>query len=156
MQETGGYKALKVLFAALLAGQSIFAVLSVYFAMQRKLELHRHDLDNVFLIVLAIVATICVLAGNKIFKQKTESLKNQQRPLTERFSEYRTASIIRWALLEGPCLFGIICLMLTANYYFLIVISILLLLFISTAPKKNKVCSDLGINANDLDAITIV
>ncbi|MFT3909498.1 MAG: hypothetical protein QM737_08745 [Ferruginibacter sp.] len=156
MQQTGGYKALKILFAALLTGQLLFAVLSVYFATERKLELHRHDLDNVFLIVLAIIATICVLAGNKLFKQKTENLNNQQRPLAERFSEYRAASIIRWALLEGPCLFGIICLMLTANYYFLIAISILLLLFISTAPKKNKVANDLGINTNDLDAITIV
>ena len=153
MEQAGGYKGLKVLFGALLTGQLLFTVLSLYFAMQKKLVLQKHDLDNVLMIVLSIIATICVLAGNKLFKQKIENLNNQQRSLAEVFSEYRAVSVMRWALLEGPCLFGIICLMLTANYLFLLVISILLLLFITTAPQKNKVCNHLGIGPNDLDTI---
>ena len=153
MEQAGGYKGLKVLFGALLTGQLLFAAVSLYFAMQKTMLLQTHNLDNIFMTVLAIIATVCVLAGNKLFKQKTEKLDNQQRPLAERFSEYRAASVMRWALLEGPCLFGIICLMLTANYFFLLVISILLLLFITTAPQKNKVCDHLGIGPDDLDAI---
>lgn len=151
--QSGSYKGLKILFAALLAGQLLFAGLASVLIMTKGAMSKTSDLENTLLPVVVIVALICAVFGMRMFKARTQNVNDVQQSLTQRFIEYRAANILRWALLEGPCMFAIIGFMLTGNYLFLLITGILLLLFMSTAPKKEKVCINLGISQEELDTI---
>ena len=153
MQSTNGYKSLQIIFFALLCGQVLFLLIVFFLINQNVLNAARHELDNIFLPLLVILTLICMVSGNKIFKGRLQKLATVN-PISARFSEYRAASLIRWALLEGPCIFAIICFMLTFNYLFMLIAILILFFFGSTAPSKNKVAADMGISVDDLDSIS--
>ena len=153
MQPTNGYKSLQIIFFALLCGQLLFLLVAFFLIKQNIFRSSRHDLENIFLSVLVILALLCMVSGNKIFKARLQKLSDIN-PIAARFSEYRAASLVRWALLEGPCLFAIICFILTANYLFILIAIFILFFFGSTAPAKNKVANDMGISTDELDSIS--
>lgn len=153
-QQANGYKALLIIYMALLAGQIAFAGVAVFLVQQNIFRPGMRELENIFLPMAVILALVCIVAGNKIFKNRTQNSADQEQPLAARFSDYRAVSILRWAMLEGPCLFAIISFMLTANYLFLLIAGLLLVVFGSSYPSKNKVSAQLGIDADDLDSIS--
>lgn len=152
MQPVGGYKALKILFNALFVGQAVFIFIA-YYVFRQKVSTADPDLQNVLLPVCAIVALGGIILGASVFKSRLQKMNEQQGTLTEKFNQYRAASITKWALMEGPCLFAIISYILTINQLFLLIAGVLLAVFISTAPTSTKVCSHLGITDEELDSI---
>lgn len=153
MQPTNGYKGLQIVFFSLLAGQILFLAVAIFLIKENIFTTARHDLENIFLSVLVILALICMVSGSRIFKSRIQKL-GVVKSVPERFSEYRATSIVRWALLEGPCLFAIICFLLTSNYFFVLIAILILFFFGSTSPVKTKVASDMGISTDELDAIS--
>jgi hypothetical protein len=153
MQPTNAFKSLQTIFYALLCGQILFLLVAFFLIKKDIFIASKKDLENIFLPVLVIVALLCMVSGNKIFKARLQKLSSVN-PITARFSEYRAASLVRWALLEGPCLFAIICFMLTANYFFILIAILILFFFGSTVPAKNKVANDMGISTDELDSIS--
>lgn len=152
MQPVNGYKALKILFDALFVGQAVF-IAAAFFVIKQKVIIPSQNIENIFLPVSIVVALSCIILGAGIFKTRLQKLNDVQLPLQEKFVQYRTNSIIRWALLEGPCLLAVTGYLVTANQLFLLIAGILLLVFTSTAPAKSKVCAHLGINNEDLESI---
>lgn len=152
MQPTKAFKGLQFIYFALLVGQIFFVIISLFLVTQKLFKSDRHDLENILMPVLVILALICMVSGNKLFKGKLQKL-GEVHPVSQRFSEYRAACMVRWALLEGPCIFSIICFLLTSNFLFLVIAALILFIFGSTAPVKNKVAADLGISPEELDAM---
>jgi hypothetical protein len=153
MKQTSGYKSLQFIYFALLAGQVFFLMIAIFLIRQGIFIAARPGLENIFMPLLVILALLCMISGNKIFKSRIQKL-SEISLLAARFSEYRAVSLIRWALLEGPCLFAIICFLLTANYLFLVIAALVLFIFGTMIPVKNKVASDMGITTEELDSIS--
>ncbi|MEO6488498.1 MAG: hypothetical protein ABIO04_01045 [Ferruginibacter sp.] len=147
-----GYKSLQVVYFSLLAGQILFILIAVYLITKNLFTVSKPELENIFMPVLVIVAFICIISGNRIYKARVSRLKDVN-PIASKFVEYRAVTLLRWALLEAPCLFAIICYLLTSNFLFLVVAALLLFIFVSTAPIKNKVASEMGITSEELDKI---
>ncbi len=153
MQKGTGYKSLQVLFFALMAGQVAFLLVAYYLVSQGVFVAGMKQLENIMMPILIILSLVCMISGNKIFKRKQQQLGNIPS-LSSRFSEYRSACLVRWALLEGCCLFAVICFMLTSNNLFILIAALLLFIFGASAPVKNKVAADMGISTDELDSIS--
>lgn len=153
MQTTNAYKSLQIIFYALLAGQVLFLLIAIFLVKEKIFTSARNDLENIFLPLVVILALLCMISGSRIFKARMQKL-GDTRSITERLSEYRAICLVRWALLEGPCLFAIICFLLTANYLFVLIAILLLFFFCIISPVKTKVAMDMGISTDELDSIS--
>ncbi|HET7117941.1 MAG TPA: hypothetical protein VFI29_15705 [Hanamia sp.] len=145
-------KALSVLHLALLMGQVLFALISLflgYFSNISSSSLQPYSQQ--LMILSIIVGIVCFIAANSLFRKKIQKISEDYKALSERFNDYRAVCITRWALIEFAALFSIILFLLTNNYIILIVAAVLVLLFFTTRPSLPKVASDLGINEIELE-----
>ncbi|MEP6748157.1 MAG: hypothetical protein ABJB86_10565, partial [Bacteroidota bacterium] len=67
----------------------------------------------------------------------------------EKLNDYRTAAIIKWAMIEGAALFAIICFMITRNYAFIALAFALIIFFALQAPSKLKLMLQLQISESE-------
>ena len=151
MNSNNGFKALNILHKALLAGQIIFTaviVLTVYSKLQLPVLT---EMDRMFQVIAILLAAAGFFAGSSLFKKKLLQIREMQSAnAKEKFAVYRSACIMQWALLEGPCLFSIISFFLTGNYAFIALAVALILLFTMLGPSKLKIALQLGISEEEL------
>lgn len=153
MQKGNALKILNILHRALLTGQILFAAGCTYIVYSKTVEPPVKDLDSALQIAALIITAAGVYAGITIFKKKLILIREMQAGAKEKFSIYRSASIVQWALLEGPSLFSIICFFLTGNYAFLALAIVIIFLFVMTGPSKNKILTQLQISESGLDEL---
>lgn len=131
-------KTLKFIHLALVAGVTL-----AYFILG--------DFENIFSMVIddasllyAFIPAIAYVFSNFMFKNM---LKNVQKSTTneEKFAVYQTASMVRWAIIEGACF---IILFLKPDFLLLGVI--LLIYMILLAPKEHQIVRTLDIKDSEL------
>ncbi|HZY39710.1 MAG TPA: hypothetical protein VFE53_23810 [Mucilaginibacter sp.] len=131
-----------IIHLALFMGQALFAALVLFISKQPVLNLKPGN-DPLFYIAPVLVL-FGVFAGSFLFKRIVIKL-GEKPSLTEKLKSYQVAMITRYALSEGPSLFGIVCMMLTQNVYYLIIVSVNVLYFIIIRPTKFKIYNDLNL-----------
>ncbi|MEO6540470.1 MAG: hypothetical protein ABIN74_05750 [Ferruginibacter sp.] len=153
MQKGNALKVLHILHKALLMGQILFAAFCVYVIYTKTVLPSAADLEKILQVVALILTAGGVYAGTSIFKKKLILIREMQTDARQKFAQYKAASIIQWALLEGPAIFCSICFFLTGNYAFLALSIVIMLLFAVTGPSKNKILTQLQINESELDEL---
>jgi hypothetical protein len=141
------------LFFALLSGQVFFAGLAVYMQSQGSFGTGDADFARILLVVAVVVAVSAVAASVFITKTRLVELKAVTK-LSIKLDKYRGVLITKWALLEGPVFFSIVCFMITGEYLFLGIGAVLFIVFITGKPSEDKVISDLELEGSDRDAIS--
>ena len=94
----------------------------------------------------------CGIASNLINKSKINKIK-QKTNLLEKLGDYRSAFIIKFALLEGPAFLSITVFLLTANKVYLVYILPIIILFIILRPTKDKIVVELELNKEERDMV---
>lgn len=152
MNSSSGFKALNILHKTLLTGQIIFmavVVVAAYSKMQ--LPVVSEEMGRILQVIVLLLAAGGFFAGSALFKKQLLKIREMQiATVKEKFTVYRSACILQWALLEGPCLFSIICFFLTGNYAFIALTTVLILLFTMLGPAKLKIALQLGISEEEL------
>lgn len=153
MQKGNALKILSILHKTLLMGQVLFAACCIFIVYTKTMAPPAKELDKTLQVVALITAVTGIYAGMLIFKKKLALIREMQTGNQEKFSLYRSASIIQWVLLEGPSLFCIISFLLTGNYAFLALAAVIIFLFIVMAPSKVKILTQLQISETELDEL---
>ena len=148
-----GLTTLNILHKAMLIGQFIFAAATFYLVYNNLQEPSLKEQERMFQIVAIALTAGGFFGGMSIFKRKLQEIRNMQGSVRERFAAYRTACIIQWALIEGPCLFCILGFFLTGNYAFIALAGVLILLFVMLSPTKNKVMTHLNFSEQEIEEI---
>ncbi|MCT4699850.1 MFS transporter [Tenacibaculum haliotis] len=131
-------KTLKIIHLALIAGVTL-----AYFLIGDFKNILNLEIDNASLVYSFIPAVAYVLS-NFVFKNTLNKIKEGDSD-DEKFAIYQTASIIKWAILEGACF-----LILFLKPDFLLFGVILLFYMILLAPKDDKIFQLLGIRNSNL------
>jgi len=131
---------------ALFMGQVMFAAITLFLCKQPVLNLKPGN-DVLFYLSPALVL-FGIFMGSFLFKQSVAKL-DEKPSLNEKLKAYQTAFIIRCAFAEGPSMFGIVCMLLTSNVYYLIVVGVNILYFIIIRPTKFKIVDDLNLNEQE-------
>ncbi|CAM1367892.1 conserved membrane hypothetical protein [Tenacibaculum sediminilitoris] len=90
-------------------------------------------------LLYAFIPAIAYVTSNFMFKNTLKTIKNDAL-VEEKLAIYQSASIIRWAILEGACFILIIL-----KPDFLLLGVILLIYLILLAPKKKQLFKTLNI-----------
>jgi hypothetical protein len=107
------------------------------------------EFDKIFQVIGLVLSAAGYFAGTSIFKRKIIQARDMLTT-ADKFALYRTACIIQWAFIEGPCIFNIIAFFLTGNYAFLALAAVLMALFAMLAPSKGKALLQLGLTEQEL------
>ncbi|MBX2846670.1 MAG: hypothetical protein KTR13_10705 [Saprospiraceae bacterium] len=107
---TSNLRSLSVIHAALCMGVIIFLSV-IYFGLKpEKLEP-----TNTIFLILGGMLVLTGISASLIFYRSLLSKLNEADSIGAKFTTYRSASIIRYALLEGPTLVNSVFFLLTGN-----------------------------------------
>lgn len=149
---SGGYfKSIKIVHIALVVGIVFFTLVSILLQI-KGFGTVGQEIDNVLLIVVPIFALIGIFASTLVFKNKLNGIRKKSS-LKEKMEEYRSALIIKFALIEGPSFFVVVSYLLTGNYIYLGILVILIIVFLIYTPNKTKFINDLELTKNDSELI---
>jgi hypothetical protein len=146
-------KALQLLHRIMLLMQVVFAIIMIGLIASGLQQPSAKDLNSVLQVIVIGLGAACYFAGTHIYKKKLSAIKEANIPAGEKFSQYRSASIVLWAMLEGPTLFCIISFFLTGNYAFIALAAVLLFFFFIFGPNRQKLFLFIGLSEQETDEL---
>jgi hypothetical protein len=152
MEKKNTFFAFKLIHKAMLVGQIIATTIFLVLTITKIQTPSLGEQDRVFQLVALLFTAVAFFVGNLLFKKKINAIKqNSELNLQQQFEQYKTASLIQWALLEAATLFNGIAYFLVENYSFIALAAVLILLFAMLAPNKTKMAIQLGISPEELE-----
>ncbi len=138
------FKVLDLLFYALLAGQLIFAFITLGLTYTNSWHAII-DTESMYYFMVLIVVAGAYYGGNYIYKSMMEKIKAMKN-LLKKFDQMRTAFIIKFALLEAGSFISLVFYLLTADYMFLIIALSIIFLFFISKMNKEKIINDMNLS----------
>lgn len=133
-------KTLTLLHSVLVMGLVTFAGVSLYLG-NGKINFD-FNTEDTFLLILPVIA-ITALVLSRIIPQKLLQNTKETQDLKKILTQYQTASIIKYALIECPALIGIVMFMNTSNTAFLVISGVLIIYLLLQKPTKTKIENEL-------------
>jgi hypothetical protein len=146
------FLALQIVYYALIAGQVIFAFLTFYLIRSGLFDSEQTELRNIFIYIVPIFVVGGLLISHLMYKSLLNNAKGNKN-LYDKLTTYRSALIIRYALLEGPSFFAIVVYLLTGDYLFLGMSGLVILVFFTLKPTVERAINDLELHSEESYAI---
>lgn len=141
------FQTLNIMFIALLCGQTIYFLIGLYIIRSGNFEGFGGS-NTIFMFITPVVVLSSIVASKFIYtKQVTEYDKSL--PLENKMGSYRTANIIKLALLEGANIFSISIMIITASYFFAALFILIIIIFFFNRPTKEKFILEYEVSADD-------
>jgi hypothetical protein len=135
-----------VVWVSMLIGQVFFCAIAVFLVNNGAMGIIDHsNLNEILIYIVPSIAIICIFSGFYIFKQRLLALK-ELTDINAKFTNYKSALIIRWALIEGPSFLAIVSYLLTGNYILLGIAVTIIVIFILFMPNKARTEADLELS----------
>ncbi len=148
------FKTLQILYLALGLGQTFFAVIAFFLGTLRTSAFAADkNLTLALTIALSIVSISGISMSYFLYRSKITAARTKETA-TEKMNEFRTACMLRWALLEFPAFLSIIAFMLTANMVFLGGFGIIFFAFLLARPTIEKMAADLELGFDETEELT--
>jgi hypothetical protein len=153
MEWTSGsyFKSIKVVHAALVIGVVLFLLITVVLDLNGFAS-GDEEIRMALLLVASVFTFGGVFAGNYIFKKRI-SIIREKTNLREKMDDYRSALIVKWALIEGPAFLAVVAFMLTGDLIFFGIGVLLVIVFLVYTPSRNKFIKDLSLSPNEVQVI---
>lgn len=154
MNKTSIFSTLSLMHKAMLFGQIIFIALFFYLVYSQTMLPTIKNQQKLMQSIALGITVVFLFTANKLFKLRIEKIHTQSLvDSREKLHLYRKASIVKWALVEIPCLLCGIFMLLSADYAYLGLAILLIIYFAMFAPTKAKVAAELNMNAEDLEML---
>lgn len=142
-------RSLKIIYSALMLGVSFFLII-VVFLNQQVGPFTDNDpfFEQVLLGVSNLMAFSSIPLGLFLFKKRTAGIAKLSLP--QKLDSYRSAMIVRAAVMEGSAFFFVICYALTGISIFLIEILAILALMVYFFPGSNRLAEELKHDIREL------
>jgi hypothetical protein len=150
-QSNSNFVAFKLIHKAMLIGQLLALAVFCYLIFSKAQSPILKEKDRLFQIVALLFTGAAFFIGTILFKKKIAAIKENNDGLQHKFGQYKTASLIQWALLEAATLFNGIAFFLVGNYAFIALAIVLLVLFFMLAPNRTKMAIQLGLPLHEVE-----
>ena len=154
MKKNSAFFVFAFMHKAMLVGQLVFLGVMFYLAYSKTMLSPLAAHERILQVVAIAFTAIVMYIGMRIFKRKLILINENPLSATkEKFAKYRQACMLQWSLTEAAVLICGICYFLTANMAFLALAALPFLFFVTLAPVKNKVITQLQISESELDEL---
>ncbi|MCB0535298.1 MAG: hypothetical protein H6574_10845 [Lewinellaceae bacterium] len=141
-------RSLQIVFGALVAGQVITLTIFYVLPQASGTALPGEGLAiRIPIVILLLLPAAFFLGRNRI-----EAARNLPT-LKEKMMAYRTALVLRWALLEGSGLLAAVFFFLSRNTLLLAVAGVIILVFMLFVPSRERTISDLDLSTTEQAAL---
>lgn len=149
MQQNNTYKTLNILFTAFLAGQIVFALIFLFVVLPPE-KIEGNSTFSSILLLLSICLSVAGLFGGNVLYKKSVQKASQENEAEKKMEAYKGALIMKYALLEGPCLFALIAYFLTGNIQFMYMAGLLIIVFVMNKPSRDKIATELQLSEQEV------
>lgn len=147
--QNNALKALLILHKAMLIGQILFAMVALFLIYSGFFRAGSPSLNKILQVFSISLSAGGFYLGTFLFKNKmVQALES--KTVEEKTSIYTKACILQWALLEGPCLFVLVCFFIAGNYAFFALAIVLVVLFAMMGPSKTKMMFHLHLSEEEM------
>lgn len=150
MQPKSFIKTLSLIHAALLMGLVAFGLFAYFQNGDFEARMNRH---NPMIYVVPIAAAAGYFLSQFLFRKRLRSV-NEEEPLSVKLEVYRSASLIKYALLEAAALLSLVAYWLSGNALHLVIAIALAAYFFSQRPTATKIKKDLPLNYEEQKLFT--
>ncbi len=126
----------------------LFCAAAVMLIVTGNMAIEPINYDRTLQVIALLLAIGLPALGFNLFKQRLQAMAGDT--ISGRIRKYKTASLIRWALIEMPALFAIVSFLISGNYAYFGLAVALVLLFAATNPSKTKVIFQLQLNDQEV------
>ncbi|WP_282014319.1 hypothetical protein [Marinifilum flexuosum] len=141
-------RGLNIIHGALLFGQITFAGITIFITQMNGATAPDAELEDIFFILVPIFFIGCFLASQIIVPKRLEASR-KEKDLNSKLGVYRSTQIIKLAMIEGAAFFAIIANLLFANFLFIGFAVLLMCLFATYFPTKEKLIRELELNRDE-------
>jgi hypothetical protein len=106
------------------------------------------NFTNPLLILLMALMIAGVFTSGFLYNMHKNKIEAND-PLKDKIAKIQQALIIRFALIEGPALLGIILFLVESNLAFLMLSVLMILYFITLKPSKSKLADDMNLTSQE-------
>lgn len=146
------FRTLNILHLAMMAGVGFFLAIVTFMHQSAQIE-KIIEADEMLLVVIALVFAFAqFMLGTTLFNKRLQEIKMNDA-LEDKLSAYRSAFIIRMALLEGAGFLAVVLYMLSASYFLLGIGLALLFAMLLVRPVRSKVASDLHLSSKERQSL---
>ncbi len=142
----------KIVFYALAVSQLFFGLIAFLLVYSKTIAPPEPALQNSILIIVVLFAAGGFVGSNFVFNRKLKALKTKLE-LKERMADYRSALMIRYALLEAPVMLAIILYFLTCDILFLGLAALIVAYFLTLTPTRERAIKDLELSNKEQEQI---
>ena len=143
------FRALTILHASLTLGQVLMAAMIYFFFNAEEAAVTGvKATGQSWIYIIGGLTIIGVLMSAQVFGLKIKALR-EVKDLQGKLDGYRTALILRYALLEVPSLLGIVGYLFTNNLLLLIFSGLIVLLLLVYRPTKERLITDLDLSPSE-------
>jgi len=138
------YNSIKILPLALIAGLCMISGVMIFLRQGQEMN---DNFGELFVIVIALIAATGFVLGSFIFRKRIAD--SMGKTMIEKLVIYRQATIVRFALLEGPGLISIVFFFMTGNYLYMVIAGAMVLFMILNRPNDDMIATHLMLTEED-------
>lgn len=150
------FKALSILNLALVSGGVLSGLLISILILTTNASENSKGFSGIFNYMVPAFVVIGIIGGNNLFKktlnQSGENL-DLDLNLSSKMTNYRSALIMKYALLEGPALFAIIAAFVSHQIGLMAYAGLLVLLLLYSRPTVKSTIADLKLDQQESSII---
>lgn len=147
MKEKSYIKSLQIIFIAIGIGQLMLAF--VFLIDQKETYFSFKEDINPLHFMAPIFAVSAILISEIFFKQSIKQLKKKEL-LGLKLNGFKTALIVKLAILEGAAIISVIGFSINGNLYFMMIFGVMLAFYIIQFPTAQKTIKALELNDEDV------
>ena len=139
------FKTLSIIHLALVGGILVFGAITYF--NNGSFEANA-DPNDIFIYVVPIVAAFGYFMSQFLFKKQLQSI-NRTDELSTKMSKYLSASIVMYALIEGPAFLAIFEYSFSGNALFLVIAIFLVAYLYMQKPTQRKFMDNVPLTMED-------
>lgn len=140
-----------IIYYSLTVGLLLFFIVALVF-IQDKDPSSGKELNAIFTMIVPFIGMLMMFSSRMIYNQMVQKF-DVNSSLHQKISQYRTAKIISWAMIESACLLSLMATMLTSNYLYAVVFIFLFGYFFLMKPSKESLIQDMRLSSEESDLI---
>lgn len=142
---------LQILFLGLLMGPALLMAVSFILHQTGGFSPVLVHLDELLLLIVLMVGGASFIASRTVFEKQLAQARTKTDQ-SEQLDAYKTASILRYALLEAPAFLAAVLFLLSGSLTLLLVGVGILAYMVTIRPSQDAMMMDLGLTIRDLEA----
>ncbi len=142
------FRSITIIHIALVFGLLLFCGVTFFLIDRGQNPETDQDLSSTLQLIIPIIAVAGVLASSILSRSKIKSIKSLNE-LNQKLQQYRSALILKFALLEAPAILCIVGYLLTANLFYLGFGLAIIFAMAIQFPTKEKAIKELELSPEE-------